>query len=154
MDFYISEQEVRGKIPDMTERKKCRPARKTLFRAGLMDFLFFHADQQKMISRHKGRTETFRGSTEFYGAVRRSTEKSDISFLLPLQWFQMRDLGIPCPPPLFSVILRISPYKTSLRFLFALLQMGGVPLRPCCRFAPRPLRCWFRLRRWLRHRPP
>ena len=53
----------------------------------------------------------------------------------------MRDVGISCSPPLISVILRKSPYKTSLRFLFALLQMGGVPLRPCCRFAPRPLRC-------------
>ena len=67
-------EQVRGKIPDMTGRKRGRSARKTLFRAELMDFLFFHADQQKMIFRNKSRTETFRGSTEFYGAVRRGTE--------------------------------------------------------------------------------
>ncbi len=107
MDFYISEQEVREKIPDMTGRKRGRPAQKSLFHAGLMDFLFFHADQQKMIFRNKGRTETFRGSTEFYGEVRRGTEKSDISFLLSLQ-FLFPLLRLQITP---SVILR-----TNLRF--------------------------------------
>ena len=83
MDFYISEQEVREKIPDMTGRKRRRPAQKSLFHAELMDFLFFHADQQKMFFRHKGRTETFRGSTEFYGAVRRGTERyGEIRYLI------------------------------------------------------------------------
>ena len=38
-----------------------------------------------------------------------------ISHELPLQCVQIRDVGISCSPPLFSVILRISPYKTSLR---------------------------------------
>ena len=99
-------EQVRGKIPDMTGRKRGRSARKTLFRAELMDFLFFHADQQKMIFRHKGRTETFRGSTEFYGAVRRGTEKSDISFLLPLQ-FLFPLLRLQITP---SVYLRNPPY--------------------------------------------
>ena len=47
-------EQVRGKIPDMTGRKRGRSARKTLFRAELMDFLFFHADQQKMIFRNNG----------------------------------------------------------------------------------------------------
>ena len=127
MDFYISEQEVRRKIPDMTGRKRRRPAQKSLFRAGLMDFLFFHADQQKMIFRNKGRTETFRGSTEFYGAVRRGREKSDISFLLPLQFLFPLSLLQITP----SVYLRYFSVKTLPSLTAPAQGRGGSPGGRC-----------------------
>ena len=49
-----------------------------------------------------------------------------ISHELPLQCVQMRGVGISSSPPLFSVILRISPYKTSLRTVGQVRQVRQV----------------------------
>ena len=69
-------------------------------------------------------------SKEFF--VRSGTERYGESLLkpishdLPLQWAQMGDVGISCHPPLFSVILRKSPYKPSLRSFGPVRQVRRV----------------------------
>jgi hypothetical protein len=70
MDFYISEQEVRGKIPDMTGRKRRRPTQKSLFHAGLMDFFIFSRRSTENDFPEQGRNGRVRRDTEGYGEIR------------------------------------------------------------------------------------
>ena len=96
-----------------------------------------------LLLRHQSEAEAFRWSpvglhpsvkvvfirscTEGYG----ESPMHPIFHELPLQWFQMRDVGISSPPPLFSVILRISPYKTSLRTVGPVRQKNSAQSY-CC----------------------